>query len=112
ERETLSTHRTPGLTAADVPNLKLKWAFGFPGGTQAYGNPSIVGGRVFVGSDNGTVYALDTDTGCLYWSFKADGGVRSAPSVGRAGSRDAVYFGDLKANVFALDAASGLVIWK
>ena len=30
----------PGLTAADVPNLKLKWAFGFPGGTQAYGNPS------------------------------------------------------------------------
>ncbi len=97
----------PGLTAADVPNLKLKWAFGFPGGTQAYGNPSIVAGRVFVGSDNGTVYALDADTGCTYWSFKADGGVRSAPSVGRAGNRDVVYFGDLKANVFALDAATG-----
>ena len=49
------------MTAADVPNLKLKWAFGFPGGTQAYGNPAIVAGRVFVGSDNGTVYALDAD---------------------------------------------------
>jgi polyvinyl alcohol dehydrogenase (cytochrome) len=101
-----------GLTAADVPKLTLKWAFGFPGGTQAYGNPSIVAGRVFVGSDNGTVYALDAGTGCTYWSFKADGGVRSAPSVGRAGTRDVVYFGDLKANVFALDATTGREIWK
>src|SRR5262249_47531827 len=61
----------PGITAAEVPNLKLKWAFGFPGGTQAYGNPVIVSGRVFVGSDNGTVYSLDSSTGCLYWAFKA-----------------------------------------
>ena len=59
----------PGMTAADVPNLKLKWAFGFPGGTQAYGNPAIVAGRVFVGSDNGTLYALDAQTGCTYWTF-------------------------------------------
>jgi polyvinyl alcohol dehydrogenase (cytochrome) len=102
----------PGITAADVPKLKLKWAFGFPGGTQAYGNPSIVAGRVFVGSDNGTVYALDADTGCIYWTFKAVGGVRSAPVVGRAGTRDAVYFGDLKANVFAIDAVTGAPIWK
>jgi polyvinyl alcohol dehydrogenase (cytochrome) len=102
----------PGLTADDVPNLKLKWAFGFPGGTQAYGNPVIVAGRVFVGSDSGTVYALDAETGCMYWSFKADGGVRAAPSLGRAGTKEAVYVGDLKANVFALDAATGEVIWK
>ena len=57
----------PGMTAEDVPKLKLKWAFGFPGGTQAYGNPAIVAGRVFVGSDNGTVYALDAETGCTHW---------------------------------------------
>ena len=47
-----------------MPNLKLKWAFGFPGGSQAYGHPAIVGGRVFVGSDNGRVYSLDAETGC------------------------------------------------
>jgi polyvinyl alcohol dehydrogenase (cytochrome) len=100
------------MTAADVPNLKLKWAFGFPGGTQAYGNPAIVAGRVFVGSDNGTVYALDAETGCMYWSFKAEGGVRAAPSIGRAKAKDVLYFGDLKANVYGLDAATGDVIWK
>ena len=102
----------PGMDAADVPKLKLKWAFGFPGGTQAYGNPAIVAGRVFVGSDNGTVYALDAETGCTHWLFKADGGVRTAPSVGLIGRRYAVYIGDLKANLFALDAETGAVIWK
>ena len=102
----------PGMTAADVPNLKLKWAFAFPGGTQAYGNPAIVAGRVFVGSDNGTVYALDAATGCTHWTFKADGGVRTAPSVGLIGRKYAVYIGDLKANLFALDADTGAVIWK
>jgi len=106
----------PGLAAADVPNLKLKWAFGFPGGAQAYGHPVIVGGRVFVGSDNGNLYALDADSGCMYWSFKADAGIRAAPSVGTDGrgasAKTVVYVGDLKANVYALDAGSGQVLWK
>src|SRR4029077_4761666 len=92
----------PGLTAADVPKLTLKWAFGFPGGSQAYGHPAIVAGRIFVGSDSGPVYALEAQSVCISWSFKADGGVRSAPSVGRAGTRYAVYFGDMKANLFAV----------
>jgi len=102
----------PGLTAADVPNLKLKWAFGFPGGSLAYGNPAIVGGRVFVGSDNGKFYALDANTGCTYWSLQADGGIRAAPTVAKAGSRAAVYFGDLKGHMFAVDATTGDLIWK
>ncbi len=106
----------PGLTAADVPNLKLKWAFGFPGGSQAYGQPSIVGGRVFVGSDTGRFYVLDANTGCIHWSFQADGGIRTAPSVGplKPGSagRYAVYFGDIKGSAYAIDATSGELIWK
>jgi polyvinyl alcohol dehydrogenase (cytochrome) len=108
--------KNPGLTAADVPNLKLRWAFGFPGGAQAYGNPAIVGGRVFVGSDSGIFYSIDGETGCTHWSFQADAGVRSAPTVaplGRgASARHVVYFGDLKANTYALDAATGELIWK
>ena len=39
-----------GLTAADVPRLKLKWAFGFPGDLQSKAQSTIAGGRVFVGS--------------------------------------------------------------
>jgi len=106
----------PGLSAADVPKLKLKWAFGFPGGSQAYGQPALVAGRVFVGSDTGRFYVLDAATGCIHWSFQADGGIRSAPSIGPlkpgGAGRYAVYFGDVKAAVYALDAASGELIWK
>jgi polyvinyl alcohol dehydrogenase (cytochrome) len=65
-----------GLAAADVPKLKLKWAFGFPNGTSAFAQPAVAGGRLFVGSDNGYVYALDAATGCSYWSFQAQAGIR------------------------------------
>ena len=52
-----------GLTASEVPELKLKWAFGYPTGLSAFGQPSIVSGRVFVGTDIGYVYSLDAETG-------------------------------------------------
>jgi len=54
-----------GLTAADVPKLKLKWAFGFPTGVSSFGQPTVVSGRVFVGSDIGYVYSLDAKSGCV-----------------------------------------------
>jgi polyvinyl alcohol dehydrogenase (cytochrome) len=101
-----------GLTADQVPKLKLKWAFGFPNGTSAYGQPAIAGGRLFIGSDNGFVYSLDAATGCVYWSFQSSGGVRTAISLGRAGARFAAYFGDVKANVYAVDAETGALLWK
>jgi polyvinyl alcohol dehydrogenase (cytochrome) len=104
-----------GLTAAQVPKLTLKWAFGFPNGSSAYAQPTIAGGRVFVGSDIGFVYALDARSGCVHWSYQAQAGVRTAISFGRIGNaapaRHAVYFGDLKANVFALDADTGALLW-
>jgi polyvinyl alcohol dehydrogenase (cytochrome) len=106
--------RTPGLTAADTPKLKLKWAFGFPFGNSAYGQPSIVGGRVFVGADTGFVYSLDARSGCTHWSFRASAGVRTAPTVGRgAGAhRFLVYFGDIKGNIYAVNAETGAEVWK
>src|SRR5271170_5751813 len=101
----------PGLSAAQVPGLKLKWAFGFPNGNSAYGQPSIFAGRVFIGSDTGFVYSLDAATGCVYWSYQAKAGVRTAPSVGplkgKGAEQYAVYFGDMRANVYALDATTG-----
>jgi polyvinyl alcohol dehydrogenase (cytochrome) len=106
----------PGLTAAEVPKLTLKWAFGFPGGTQAYAHPTIASGRIFTGSDTGQVYALDAATGCIRWAFKAERGVRTAISIGPIGgagqSRYAAYFGDIAANVYAVDAATGELVWK
>lgn len=104
----------PGLSADDAPKLTLKWAFGFPFGNSAYGQPAVVGGRVFVGSDTGFVYSLDAETGCIYWSHRASAGVRTAPSVGpgRSAGTYLVYFGDIRANVYAVNAETGALVWK
>ena len=104
----------PGLTAAETPKLALKWAFGFPNGNSAYGQPAVVGGRVFAAADTGFVYALDAASGCVYWSFRAMAGVRTAITIGPGPSahRFLAYFGDVKGNVYAVDAESGAEVWK
>ena len=105
-----------GLTAAQVPNLKLKWAFGFPDTLSAYAQPSVAGGRVFVGAQNGSVYSLDAKTGCTYWTFRAQSAIRAATTIGSrrsaAGERAyTVYVADQSAHVYALDAQTGDLLW-
>jgi polyvinyl alcohol dehydrogenase (cytochrome) len=105
-----------GLGAADVPRLKVKWAFGFPGELSVDSQPTMAGGRVFVGTQSGTVYALSAATGCVHWTFKADAAVRAAVSVGRIEAKSgpvyAAFIGDRSANVYAVDAARGTLLWR
>lgn len=104
------------LPVDQVPSLKLKWAFGLPGGAETYGQPAVVDGRVLFGDYNGFVYSLNASTGCVYWSFHADAQVRTAivvgPVKGQGSARYAAYFGDKKANVYAVDAKTGKLLWK
>lgn len=108
--------RAAGLTAAQVPQLKLRWAFGLPNSTSAYSQPTVADGRVFIGTDTGFVYSIDAHSGCVYWSYAAESAVRNAPILepikGHPGTHEALYFGDLKANVYALDARTGALLWK
>jgi len=101
--------KAAGLGAGQVPSLKLKWAFGFPDTITAYGQPTVVNGRVYIGSNDGTVYALDAQTGCLYWTYQSKALVRDAVVIG-PGAR--AYFGDLESNFYALDANTGKLIWQ
>jgi polyvinyl alcohol dehydrogenase (cytochrome) len=107
--------KAAGLTAAQVPTLKMKWAFGFPSAASMYGQPTIAAGRIFIGVDTGYVYSIDAKTGCVFWSFQAAAGVRNAinigPVKGHGSTAFAAYFGDLRGNVYALDAATGLPLW-
>jgi polyvinyl alcohol dehydrogenase (cytochrome) len=100
-----------GITADQVPKLKLKWAFGYPTGVSAFGQPTVVSGRVFVGTDIGYVYSLDAASGCVYWSFQTKGSVRNAIVIGPFKGRVAAYFGDAHAKVYALDAQNGELLW-
>jgi polyvinyl alcohol dehydrogenase (cytochrome) len=105
------------IKAADVPKLKLKWAIGFAGVNSARAQPAVVGDRVFVGSESGDVLALNAKTGCTYWRYHAQAGIRTAVSVGpykRAAGQAgyAVYFADGTPAAYAVDANSGQELWS
>jgi polyvinyl alcohol dehydrogenase (cytochrome) len=99
-----------GLDRSHLKDLKLKWAFGFPGAVATFGQPTSYAGKLFVGSEDGTVYALDSATGCLWWMFKASATVKTAISIGNRGS--AAFFGDTNGNVYALKVKDGSVLWQ
>ena len=101
------------LSATDVPRLKLKWAFAFPGVNRAFAQPTVVGGRVFVGSAGTAVYSLNANNGCQYWAFKTDAPVRTAITIGPGSDgKWLAYFGDQRANAYAVDAQTGALVWK
>jgi polyvinyl alcohol dehydrogenase (cytochrome) len=109
----MQSREAAGIRAEDVPKLKLKWAFGFPSVSTVIGQPTVVGGRLFLGSNNGTVYSLDARTGCTYWTFRAASQVRSPIAVAPFGAgQDAAYFGDGQATVYAVNAQTGELLWK
>jgi polyvinyl alcohol dehydrogenase (cytochrome) len=103
-----------GLAQDQVPRLQLKWAFGFPGASTANAQPTIVGGVVFVGGGERKVYALDAKSGCTRWMFTPEADVRSAISFAPISgtNRFGVFFGDLDANAYAVNAATGALLWK
>ena len=104
--------RQAGIAASAVPPLQLKWAFNLGNVTAVRSQPSVVAGRLFIGTQNGAEYSLDADTGCTYWGFQAVAAIRSGTAFGEANHAPAIFFGDAGANVYALNAQTGTMIWK
>ncbi len=101
-----------GLSLDQVKKLKLKWAFGYDGDVNAFAFPAFFDGQIFVGSARGTVHALRAESGCVQWTFDANGPVRSAMIVVPNGARHTLLFGDQIGWYYALEAETGKLIWK
>ena len=106
--------KVAGLSAGQVSRLKLKWVFGVPGASSLYDQPTVVGGRVYFGSDTGQIFSIDASSGCAYWAFQAESGVRGSVTVTspKPGSPQLAFFGDIRSNVYALNASTGELVWK
>ena len=101
------------LDISKISELELKWAFGHPGETFVESQPTVVGGRVFIGNPSGKVFALDAETGCTYWVFQASGPVKSAVTIGKVTDDDySVFFGDQSGKVYSLNAETGEIRWE
>ncbi|MEP0319575.1 PQQ-binding-like beta-propeller repeat protein [Parasphingorhabdus sp.] len=102
-----------GISRTAAPRLKLQWAFGFPGAARARSQPAVTPEAIFTGSQSGLFYALDTESGCVWWTFDAKAEVRSAPTIStdENGIAETLYFGDFEANVYAVEAETGKLLW-
>lgn len=121
---TQNTRFIPGdvakLSATDVKKLKLKWAFSFPDAVEAHSQPAVAAGAVFVGAQNGKLYALDAGSGCQHWAFQGSSGIRGAITIADWESNDGrpsdkgptVYFGDNSGHAYAINAVTGTQLWK
>ena len=102
-----------GITASQIPGLRLKWAFGFDGDVSAYSQPTVLDGQIFVGSASGIVHAMRADRGCLQWTYQATGPVRGAVVTAPiAGGKHVLLFGDMSGWFYALQAEDGKQLWK
>ena len=108
-----------GITATDVPRLRLRWAFAFPDASQMRSSATVVGDVALVGGQFGEVIGLDLETGCTRWSFEAAASVRSAVLIAPRPRRDddaeatpVAYFVDNLTYAYALDVGNGELLWK
>ena len=105
------------LNESSPPNpesLELAWAFAVPGADRMRSQPTVGGGVVFIGSQSGSVYALDAKLGCVWWTFNALSEVRGSISVelGKGDLPESLYFGDFQGHVYKLEALTGKLVWR
>ncbi len=71
-------------------------------------SPAVFNGRVYFGSSDGHVYAVDAKTGVLSWSFVTKDVVHASPAI----ANNTIYIGSWDSNLYALDAETGAEKWR
>jgi polyvinyl alcohol dehydrogenase (cytochrome) len=96
-----------------ISRLELKWTFAYPASVRARSFPTFAYGALYVGSQNGAVYALDAKSGCIRWTFETSAEVRTPIVVPSApGKLKRAFFGDIVGRVYAVDATTGKMLWR
>lgn len=102
------------LRAEDVKRFSLQWSYVYPDAFRARSQPGIAFGTLYTGSQDGTVYAFDLETGCVKWTFVASAEVRTgivlvdqfedAPPL--------AFFGDILTGLYSVNALTGELVWS
>ena len=94
------------INVHNVGHLQPKWSFAT--GSPVVSSPAVTNEVVYVGSLDGTVYALSAKTGAKLWSYITGQSVYSSPAV----ANGVVYVGSYDGNVYALNASTGAFLWS
>jgi len=77
-------------------------------GDSVKSSPAIVYGKLYVGSEDGYIYALNATTGEQIWNFPTGEPVISSPAI----DENVVFVGSENMKVYALNATDGNEIWS
>jgi outer membrane protein assembly factor BamB len=94
------------VVGMDARTGHVRWAKRLSSASES--SPLAHAGRVYLGSQDGTVYALSAKSGRIYWRYHAGGPVKTAI----AWSQGRLYFGDYSGEITALRAKNGSVLWR
>ncbi len=96
-----------GVSAGKIPdNPELLWNFKTE--YEIKSSPVIADDKIFIGSNDGHVYALDLKSGKEIWKFDAGDDIEAAPLY----YNQTIYIGSLNNEFYALDAGTGALKWK
>jgi|SRR5579884_33192 len=96
-----------GVYASQAPTLRtVKWRFHTK--ARIVSSPAVAGGVVYIGSNDGNLYAVRAADGSPVWTFATKGAVSSSPAV----SNGMVFVSSLDGNVYGIDASSGKERWR
>ncbi|MCP4661080.1 MAG: PQQ-binding-like beta-propeller repeat protein [bacterium] len=93
-------------TPAPHHSPQLRWAFPTMGPVRS--SPAVAAGRVFFGSGDGHLYALDAESGESVWKFATEGPVHGSPAV----AEGMVYVTSQDRRLYAVDGRSGEERWR
>ena len=96
-----------GVANSYLPeNPQLLWTF--QAGDMIESTATVVDGIVYVGALDGTLYAIDTQTGKKRWTYQANGHIKASPSI----NNGAIYFGDGEGIFHAVDISTQQMKWQ
>lgn len=64
--------------------------------------------KLYIGSDDGNLYALNAHNGTLLWKYTTGGAILSSPAL----VNNTIYVGSMDKYLYAIDAATGALKWK
>lgn len=102
-RRGLTTHAS--ITRTEAQHLSIVWSMDTGGTVKS--SPAIANGILYIGSDDGKLWALDAANGNVVWSAQTGDKIRSSPAV----SGGVVYIGSNDGTMYAFDASSGATVW-
>ena len=106
--------RFQAVTDIDRTNahtLELAWAFPLDGGMSPHSYPLVTEDTVFIGTQAGSHFALERDSGCARWKREFRAGIRTAVIHAEVAGDVRLIFGTGDGWVIAADAITGEELW-